>query len=393
VSKKVVVLGSTGSVGTQSLAVCRSRGYRVSALTAFSNIKLLELQAREFLPQYVAIGDESLYKELKAALSGLNIRVGAGAEAVCEAAALCDSDITINSIVGIAGLRPTLAALEAGRRLALANKEALIAGGELVMKTAKDHCAQVLPIDSEHSAIWQCLEAGAGCRDEVRGVILTASGGPFFGWTGEQLADVTVEQALQHPNWSMGSKITIDCATMMNKGLEFIEAMWLFGLEPSQIEVVVHRQSVVHSAVDYVDGSVIAQLSVPDMRTAIQYAITYPNRLPLDTKRLSLTDYGSLTFEKPDLDTFTCLRVCMDAAQRGGLSPCIANGANEMAVTLFMRGWISFLQIGELVQSAVEHFKNGRKSATLSEIEAADREAREYVRQLVYSKANRKIRA
>ncbi|MCL2069004.1 MAG: 1-deoxy-D-xylulose-5-phosphate reductoisomerase [Oscillospiraceae bacterium] len=391
--KKIAVLGSTGSVGAQSLAVCRARGYRVRALTAYSDIKLLERQAREFLPRYVAIGDPSRYSELKTALAGLNIRIGAGSEAVCEAAALQDCDIVVNSIVGIAGLRPTLAALGAGRKLALANKEALIAGGELVMKTARENKTRVYTVDSEHSAIWQCLEAGR--RKDVRGVILTASGGPFFGYSAEQLKDVTVEQALRHPNWSMGGKITVDCATLMNKGLEFIEAMWLFDLEPSQIEVVVHRQSIVHSAVDFVDGAVIAQLGVPDMRTAIQYALTYPRRLSLDTKRLSLTDYGSLTFEKPDLDTFICLRTCMQAARQGGLSPCIANGANEMAVSLFRGGWIGFLQIGELVQDTVEHFAGLAPAASLTDIEDADRAAREYVRSKVYAKADktREIRA
>ena len=374
-------------MGTQSLEVCRARGYRVVGLTAHSNTKLLEEQAREFLPRYVVVADSSKYNEMKTALAGMNIKVLAGSDAVCEVAAAGNVDVVVNSIVGIAGLRPTLAALEVGTKLALANKEALIAGGELVMRTARDNSTQVVPVDSEHSAIWQCLQAGSGNADEVRGVILTASGGPFFGYTREQLSTVTLEQALAHPNWSMGSKISIDCATMMNKGLEFIEAMWLFDLVPSQIEVVVHRQSVVHSAVDYVDGSVIAQLGVPDMRTAIQYAISYPRHLPLNTKRLSLTDYGRLTFEKPDMDTFNCLRACINAAELGGLAPCVANGANEIAVSLFRSGWIGFSKIGELVEAAVENLRLP-PSTKLTDIEQADIAAREYVRSRVYAGAN-----
>ena len=380
-------MGSTGSVGTQSLEVCRARGYRVVAITANSNTKLLAEQAREFLPQYVVVADEAKYSEMKTALEGMNIKVLAGGAAVCEAAALANVDVVVNAIVGIAGLRPTLAALEAGNKLALANKEALIAGGELVMKTARDNSTQVVPVDSEHSAIWQCLQAGSGDSSEVRSIILTASGGPFFGYDKEKLAAVTLEQALAHPNWSMGSKISIDCATMMNKGLEFIEAMWLFTLNPAQIEVVVHRQSIVHSAVDFVDGSVIAQLGTPDMRVAIQYAISYPRHLPLNTKRLSLTDYGSLTFEKPDMNTFNCLRACVYAAERGGLAPCIANGANEMAVSLFRGGWVSFLQIGELVEAAVRDL-HLPPSTKLTDIEQADIAAREYVRAKVYDRAS-----
>ena len=340
------------------------------------------------MPQYVVVADNTKYSEIKTALAGMNIKVLAGSEAVCEVAALANVDVVVNAIVGIAGLRPTLAVLSASTKLALANKEALIAGGELVMKTAHDNATQVVPVDSEHSAIWQCLQAGSGNSGEVRSVILTASGGPFFGYTREKLANVTLEQALAHPNWSMGSKISIDSATLMNKGLEFIEAMWLFTLTPEQIEVVVHRQSVVHSAVDYVDGSVIAQLGVPDMRTAIQYAISYPQHLPLNAKRLSLTDYGSLTFEKPDIDTFDCLRACIHAAKLGGLAPCIANGANEMAVSLFRSRQISFLQIGELVEAAVKDL-HLPASTKLTDIEYADFAAREYVRTRVYSGANR----
>lgn len=374
--KNIVLLGSTGSIGTQSLDVCRSNGYRIQALTAGSNIALLENQAREFMPETVAVADASKYRALKTALADLDIRVTAGEEAVCEAAALAGADTVINAIVGIAGLRPTLSAIRAGKTIALSNKEALIAGGKLVMDSVQRYGAAILPVDSEHSAIWQCLQAGE--REDVAGVILTASGGPFRGKKRADLKGVTVEEALRHPNWNMGAKITIDSATLMNKGLEFIEAMWLFGLLPSQIEIVVHHQSIVHSAVEFQDGSVIAQLGVPDMRCAIQYALTYPRHSPLPGKRLSLTDIGTLTFQKPDLDTFACLFACIRAAHMGGFAPCIANGANEVAVNLFRRGKIGFLQIGELVSSAVEAVRPS-DTYDLSSIEAADRLAREYV--------------
>ncbi|GHU80775.1 1-deoxy-D-xylulose 5-phosphate reductoisomerase [Clostridia bacterium] len=374
-SKTIALLGSTGSIGVQSLDVIKRRGYCVSVLTANSNIGLLEKQAREFLPRAVAVNDKSAYPALKANLADTGIKVMAGRDAICEAAAM-PADTVINAVVGIAGLRPALAALEAGNRLALANKESLIAGGELVMAAAKRSPGSLVPIDSEHSAIWQCLNAGR--REDVSGIILTASGGPFFGKSGAQLAEVTVEQALKHPNWDMGAKITIDSATLMNKGLEFIEAMWLFDLAPSQIEIVVHRQSVIHSAVCYRDSSVIAQLGIPDMRGPIQYALTCPARPELDGKKLSLTDYGSLTFEKPDPDTFLCLAACIKAADRGGLSPCVANGANEQAVSLFLGGKISFPQIGEAVMAAVEGLKPAGP-CSLPAIEAADRAAREFV--------------
>lgn len=375
-NKEIVILGSTGSIGTQSLMVLRNLGLRVGALAAGSNIQLLEEQAREFSPRVVVVQDESRYKALKTALADTDIRVEAGGEAVCAAAALDSADLVVNAVVGIAGLRPTLAAIEAGKELALSNKEALIAGGKLVMSTARKHGVDVIPIDSEHSAIFQCLLAGR--REDLSGVILTASGGPFAGKTRAELAAVEVKHALAHPNWSMGAKITIDSATLMNKGLEFVEAMWLFDLTPDQIEVVVHRQSIVHSAVEFADGSVIAQMGVPDMRGAIQYAITYPDRLPTGGMRLSLADCGSLTFEKPDLDTFACLDVMIRAAGEGGLAPCVVNGANEAAVALFLAGKIGFLRIGELAQAALEAVKP-QPAHSLADIEAADAAAREYV--------------
>lgn len=372
----LTILGSTGSIGTQTLLVCKNLGHRVGVLTGGRNIELLARQAREFSPRLVVVADKRLYGGLRTLLADTSIRVEAGAEAIEEAAALQGADVVINAIVGIAGLRPTLAALRAGSRLALSNKEALVTGGELVMRAAAENGVEIAPIDSEHSAIFQCLRAGE--RGDVRGILLTASGGPFVGKTRAELAAVEVKHALAHPNWSMGAKITIDSATLMNKGLEFIEAMWLFGLAPEQIEVVIHRQSVIHSAVEFVDGSVIAQLGTPDMRTAIQYAITSPRRYATGGERLSLSRYGSLTFEPPDLETFSCLATCIRAAKAGGLAPCVANGANEQAVALFLGGGIGFLRIGELVEGAVDAL-GGAGGVTLEAIEAADQAAREYV--------------
>lgn len=375
--KKIVLLGSTGSIGTQSLDICRNMGYRVHALAAGSNVKLLEQQVREFSPQVVVVADESKYSELKTALADLDVTVLAGQQSVCQVAASYSADAVINAVVGIAGLRPTLAALGAGNQLALANKEALITGGELVMKAAAEKGITIAPVDSEHSAIFQSMLAGE--RKDVSGVVLTASGGPFAGKTKDQLQSVTREDALAHPNWSMGSKISIDSATLMNKGLEFIEAMWLFELTPDQIEITVHRQSILHSAVEFNDGSVIGQMSVPDMRSAIQYALTYPRRHSFGGKRLSFSDIGTLTFERPDLDTFLCLDTCIKAARAGGLAACIANGANEAAVELFLQNKIKFLQLGELVAGAVADIKI-TDELTLEAIEQADKQAREYVK-------------
>jgi len=376
VSKNLSVLGSTGSIGTQTLQVCENLGYAVAALTGGDNVRLLAEQARRFRPQLAVIANEKLYGDLRQALSDLDIRVAAGAEAVCEAATMPQSDTVLNAVVGIAGLRPTLAAAKAGKRIAIANKETLVAGGDLVTRTTRESGAVLLPVDSEHSAMLQCMQAGR--REQVRGVILTASGGPFYGMTRRQLSGVALGDALKHPVWSMGSKITVDSATMMNKGLEFIEAMWLFGLAPEQIEVLVHRQSVVHSAVEFRDGAVIAQLGVPDMRCAIQYALTYPDHMPLPGKRLSLADYGSLTFERPDLETFRCLALCVEAVRRGGLAPCVANGANEAAVGMFIAGEIPFLRIAELVESALAEVRPAG-GVTLEGIETADYLAREHV--------------
>ena len=350
-SKTVTVLGSTGSIGTQALEVIEMQGYEVKALTASVRVDEIEKQIRRFKPAYAAMVDEKSAQELKIRVADTDTNVLSGLQGVCECASL-GADYVLNSIVGMAGLEPTLSAIDAGSEIALANKETLVAGGQLVMKRAKEKGVNILPVDSEHSAIFQSMQ---GCRDkkEIKKLILTASGGPFFGKKRDELADVTVKEALNHPNWSMGAKITIDSATMMNKGLELIEAVWLFSMEPKDIDIVVHRQSVVHSLVEYCDNSVIAQLGVPDMRIPIQYALTYPNRIPSPVSELSLTDYGTLTFDKPDYETFGLINICRKAINDGGLYPACANAANEEANLAFRQGRINFLQIEELVAQAV----------------------------------------
>ncbi len=347
------------------------------ALTANKNSALLEEQVREFKPKLVAVCDKEAYETLKTRLADTSTHVLYGTEGVCEIAVLPQNDMVLNAIVGIAGLLPTMAAIDAKKTVALANKETLVTGGALVTEAARRNGVSILPVDSEHSAIFQCLQ-GNNKQGEISRILLTASGGPFFGWSREQLQGVTAAQALKHPNWSMGAKITIDSATMMNKGLEIIEAAWLFGVTPEEIEVVVHRESVLHSAVEFADGSVIAQLGVPDMRIPIQYALTYPHRQPSPAKRLSLTEYGKLTFFKPDNATFTCLTTAKRAFAQGGFAPCIANGANEQAVELFLNERIRFTDIGDLVAAAVDAITI-KEPLTVENILKADKAAREYV--------------
>lgn len=379
--KNLSILGSTGSIGCQALSVARRLRLPVSALAANSNIDLLETQIREFRPQLVAVFDLEAAKRLKLAVSDCDVKVVSGLDGLCEAATIPQSNMVLNSVVGMIGLQPTMAAIAAGKTIALANKETLVAGGSLVMDAAKEQGVSIIPVDSEHSAIFQCLQ---GCRNpsEVERIILTASGGPFFGKTKSELEHVTLEQALRHPNWSMGKKITIDSATMMNKGLEVIEAAWLFDLPVEKIDVVVHRESIVHSMVEFQDASVIAQMGVPDMRLPIQYAITYPNRIPSDVKRLDLTTCGNLTFYPPD-EIFTCLWACKRALQRGGLAAAAANGANEMAVQLFMDGKIRFLEIGTLVTAAMERQPDVAQVTSVEQVLEADRAARAFVRETV----------
>lgn len=373
--KSIVILGSTGSIGTQTLDVCRMHGFGVKALSASTNTAQLEKQAREFNPEYVCVYSESSYSDMKQRLADTEIKVLCGMEGLCELARL-DCDIVVNSVVGMVGLLPTLEAAKAGNDIALANKETLVAGGKLVTDCVKEHGVKLLPIDSEHSAIFQCLMGAADNRPEK--ILLTASGGPFYGKNTEELRGVTVEQALKHPNWSMGAKITIDSATLMNKGLELIEAVRLFDVRPEQVEIVVHRQSIIHSAVEFEDGAVIAQLGTADMRIPIQLALTYPRRLPSPAKKLSLFDVGQLTFSKPDPETFTCLGAAKRAISMEGNAPCAVNSANEAAVALFLAGKIGFLDIGEAVSGALESVKF-IPEPTLQEILDTKAAAEEYV--------------
>ena len=333
--KKLIILGSTGSIGTQALEVAKRDGYTVVALAAGGNIELLEKQAREFKVKAVAVFNEQRANDLKIKLGDTDIKVLSGQSGVCALAKM-NCDIVLNSIVGIAGLRPTLTAIDAGHDIALANKETLVTGGDIVKKAAKQKGIKILPVDSEHSAIFQSLQGAP--EKSLKKILLTASGGPFFGKTKKDLENVTVKEALNHPNWSMGAKITIDSATLMNKGLEVIEAVHLFDISADNIEVLVHRQSILHSAVELSDGAVIGQLGTPDMRLPIQYALTYPERSNYAFEKLSLADIGTLTFQKPDTETFRCLPLCIKAINEGGLRPTAVNGANEEAVRLFLEG-------------------------------------------------------
>lgn len=374
--KKIIILGSTGSIGTQALEIVRCGGYKVTALAAASNIALLEAQAREFLPDVVAVFNENAAAELKIRLEDTPVKVLSGSEGVCAAASECEGEILLNAIVGIAGLAPTLAAIESGKDIALANKETLVTGGEIVNRRAREKGVRILPVDSEHSAIFQSLQGAA--EGSLKKILLTASGGPFFKKTASELENVTVKEALNHPNWSMGAKITIDSATLMNKGLEVIEAVHLFGVSADNIEVLVHRQSILHSAVELCDGAVMAQLGTPDMRLPIQYALTYPER-KIAFEHLSLSEVGSLTFEKPDTETFRLLPLCVEAINRGGLYPTAINGANEESVRLFLEGKIKFLDIARLNERAMYECVN-KPLFSVEDIFAADMAAREAVR-------------
>ncbi len=379
--EKLSILGSTGSIGTQTLDVARKLNLQVTALSAHSNIKLLEEQIREFKPSVAVVFDESRADELRLNIKDLDTKVYSGMDGLLYAATLDDCDLVVNSVVGMVGLKPTLASIEAKKNIAFANKETLVAGGALVMDAAKRNGVTLFPVDSEHSAIFQCLQASPEHK-ALKKIILTASGGPFFGKTYDELKNVTVAQALNHPNWAMGAKITIDSATMMNKGLEIIEAAWLFDMSPDNIDVVVHRESIIHSMIEFVDNSVLAQLGLPDMRIPIQYAITYPNRFESPVDSLDFGKISSMTFYEPDYDTFKCLSACKKAMSRGGVIPAVANGANEVANKLFRDNKISFLEIGELVSSAVDTFE-ATEAKTLDDILSADKAAREYVLNLV----------
>ncbi len=373
----ISLLGSTGSIGRQALEVIAAENMAVAALTANRDVDRLEEQCRRFRPALAVMMDPAAASDLRVRLADTGIRVAAGMDGLLEAAVLPQADTVLTAVVGIVGLRPTLAAVEAGKRIALANKETLVCGGELVMDGAARSGAEIVPVDSEHSALFQCLQ---GCRDrgEVRRLILTASGGPFWGWRAEQLAHVTVEQALAHPNWSMGAKISVDSATMMNKGLEFIEAMRLYRMPPEKISIVIHRESIIHSLVEYSDHAILAQLGAPDMRLPIQYALTWPRRSEGVAKPLDLLTCPPLTFHAPDCEAFPCLRLALEAARTGGTATAVLNGANEAAVGQFLTGKLSFAGIAQKVEEALAAIP-AVQSPGLEEILAADEAARALV--------------
>lgn len=378
--KNIVILGSTGSIGTQTIDILDSIDARVCAISVNTNIERAEQQARLLQPSLVAVYDEKKASELKIRLADTGIRVVSGMEGLIEAATLPEADVIVTAVVGMVGLLPTLAAIDAGKDIALANKETLVCAGQIVMKRAREKGVAILPVDSEHSAIFQCLQGAAG--NGISRILLTASGGPFFGMSREQMRHVTKEQALNHPNWSMGAKITIDSASMMNKGLELIEAMWLYDVEPDDIDIVVHRESIVHSAVEFTDGSVIAQMGNPDMRLPIQYALTYPARVPCKVPPLDLPRRHNLTFFAPDEEAFPALGLARRAAAARGNLGAVMNGANEAAVDLFLHDQIPFYRIPELVREAMDAV-DYLPEITVEDVLESDRAARDIVHALV----------
>ena len=380
--KRIAILGSTGSIGTQALDVIKANpeSFELEVLTAHNNADLLIQQALEFNPNTVVIANESHYDKVQVALQHTDIKVYAGANALCSVVEMGTVDMVLTAMVGYAGLKPTIHAIKAGKQIALANKETLVVAGQLITDLAKEHAVNIYPVDSEHSAIFQCL-AGE-FHNPIEKIILTASGGPFRGRTAAELATVTKAQALKHPNWDMGAKITIDSASLMNKGLEVIEAKWLFGLKNEQIEVVVHPQSIIHSLVQFEDGSIKAQLGLPDMKLPIQYAMGYPNRLKSDFPRFNFMDYPQLTFEQPDTETFRNLALAYKAMEQGGNMPCILNAANEVAVSAFLRDEVGFLQMSDIIESCmakVTYIAN----PSFDDYVNTDREAREKASELI----------
>jgi len=375
--KGISILGSTGSIGTQALNVIKNFSeYKVMALTTNRNIELLEQQALEFSPKLVVVMDLDKSKKLKDRLKGYNIKVASGIEGLIEAASLEGSDIVITSVVGMIGLIPTLEAIKCGKKIALANKETLVSAGEIVMREALKNKVDIIPIDSEHSAIFQALRCGNS--NEISKIILTASGGTFRGRNIQDLRNVRVEDALKHPNWSMGKKITVDSATLMNKGLEVIEAKWLFNVDIEKIEVIVHPQSIIHSMVEYIDGSVIAQMGIPDMRIPIQYALTHPKRIGNQLDRLDFVAVKDLTFEKPNTEVFPCLQIAYEAIKSGGTMPAVLNASNEVAVEMFLNNKINFLEIPEIISEVMAHHTI-IKNPTLEDVLESDKWARKMV--------------
>lgn len=378
--KKLVILGSTGSIGTQALEVAALAGYEILALAVRNRIDAFEKQLREFHPKYAAVYDENAAADLRVRIADTDIEVLSGMDGLCSLASLPQADMVLNAVVGMVGLLPTLTAVNSGHDVALANKETLVAGGAFVTAAVKKNGVRLLPVDSEHSAIFQCLQ-GMPRKEALKRLILTASGGPFFGRTAKELETVTVEDALKHPNWSMGAKITIDSATMMNKGLEIIEACWLFDMPESKIDVVVHRESIVHSLIEYADNAVLAQLGTPDMRVPIQYALTYPERLSCPAKQLRLEDWGKLTFFAPDDETFPAMGLCREAIRRGGAYPAALNAANEQAVALFLERKIAFRDITRVIGGILE--KDIPTPTSVEEILEIDREMRCLTREVL----------
>ena len=381
--KQVAILGSTGSIGTQTLDVVRSypQLYKVYSLSAQRNVQKLGEQAREFLPEVVCIADPTYYDELCEALRDLPIKVVCGEVGLCEGVAADKVDVVVSSIVGFAGLIPTIEAIKKGKKIALANKETLVVAGELITNLCKQYQSQLVPIDSEHSAIFQCLQ---GENNEIKKIILTASGGPFRGFSKAELAKVSSQQALQHPNWKMGDKITIDSATLMNKGFEMIEAKWLFGVEVSKIEILIHPQSIVHSAVEFADGAIKAQLGVPDMHLPIQYALTYPDRLPCEQEELDLAHMATLSFARPDMEAFPCLQLAFEAIKKGGNMPCILNAANEVVNRAFIENRCTFYQMSDAIQQTMQQ-ATWIEKPTLEDYLHSDKEARNITENLIKS--------
>jgi len=375
--RTISLMGSTGSIGRQSLDVIAACGMDVAALTANNNVELMEQQVRQFKPTLAVMMDEKAAADLKLRLADTGVRVASGMDGLLEAAQIESADTVITAVMGMVGLRPTLAAIRQGKRIALANKETLVCGGQIVMAEAKKYNAEIAPVDSEHSALFQCLQ-GNRDRGEVKRLILTASGGPFFGYTKEQLEQVTLAQALKHPNWSMGAKITIDSATLMNKGLEFIEAMHLYAMPPEKISIVVHRESIIHSLVEYCDNAILAQMGTADMRLPIQYALSWPQRIPGPAAELDMLSCPNLTFAKPDPETFACLGLALRTAKLGGNAGAVLNGANEAAVGLFLKEKIRFTDIPRLVERAMEEIPV-QPVAALEDVLEADARARQVV--------------
>ncbi len=383
-SDSIIILGSTGSVGEQAIDVARFENKRISAISAHSNVKRVEEQAREFSVDFCAMADEKAAADLKVRLADTNIHVFSGEEGICEMISQSNSDVAVNSIIGKAGLKPTLAVIDSKKRLALANKESLVVAGDVVMSAARKNKVEIIPVDSEHCAIFQCMKAGK--HDEINKILLTASGGPFYGKTIDELSAITVEDALAHPTWKMGPKITIDSATLMNKGFEVIEAVHLFDVSPNNVEVVIHRESIIHSMVEYIDNSVIAQMSVPDMRFCVQYAINYPNKNNAIIDELDLFRVSALNFAKPDYETFSLLTCAIDSIKKGGAVPAVLNAANEVAVDAFLNHRLSFVGIIDTVQQVVAELSFCKNAKSLEEIFECDAQARILTAELLNSK-------